>query len=139
MDRIGMSVDFNDEEAKVIAYLVEHFDKDDHHVNTGEISAGTQLPLETIKAILERFARDQMVSRVTRGDLWSIEPQLLNVADQLRAPSPDERDYPKEIERWFRSKWWSVPVCVLLVVLPALVGYITMIRTLLEWLSVIKK
>jgi hypothetical protein len=84
MDRIGMTVDFNHDDAKVIGYLMERFDKHDDHVATSDIAAGTQLPLNVVEPILERFVRYQMMCRVTRGEQWSIEPQLLSVADQLR-------------------------------------------------------
>ncbi len=135
LEVIGETVNFDQDDAMVIGFLVEHFDQHDSHVTGGNIAGTTGLPHGKVNAILERFARYSMVSRVTRGDFWSIEPQLIGVADQLRSPPPDERDYPKELERWFRSKWWSAPVWIVFVGLPALVGYITMIRLLLAWVS----
>lgn len=127
MERIGMHFDFDDDDAKVISFLVDHFDEEGEHFRSGDVSMATQLPVEKVTKILERFWRYQLVSRLTRADDWKLEPQLLSVADQLRGPDPAERDYPKDVEKWFRSKWWSVPVWGIFVILPALVGYVTIV------------
>ena len=47
------------------------------------------------------------------------------------------RDRWDEATKLFRSKWWSLPVLVLVVGLPALVTWIGMIKTVLEWMGIL--
>ncbi len=131
----GMSyVDFDEADAKVISVLVDYYDQHGAYVEFEEVTAEVKLDNQKVEQILERFCRYELVERVDRGGTWQIMPQLLSVADQLSAPKP-EPDYPKAVEKWFRAKWWSVPFYLTFVGLPALVGYITMLRTLLAWLG----
>ena len=44
-------------------------------------------------------------------------------------------DYPEEVSRWFRSRWWSIPVVVVFVGLPAVWGCIMMIKGIREWMG----
>ena len=50
-------------------------------------------------------------------------------------PLPDYRD---KLSKWFWSKPWSIGLYVLVVVLPAALGYIVTAKTILEWTGVIK-
>jgi len=45
------------------------------------------------------------------------------------------RDRWDEATKWFRSKRWSLPFLVLLVGLPALKGWVDVIKGLLEWMG----
>ena len=78
--------------------------------------------------------RCQCAENASAGMVMRIETAVLDVAQQLAHPAP--KDYPKEVETWFRGKRWSVPFWLLLVGLPALVGYIIMIRFVLQWLRI---
>ncbi len=132
---MGVTVDFDDNDAKVIAFLVDHFDGNGRHVDVKDIVASTKIGYEEIVRILERFSNYELVERLTHGgSLWAVEPGLLSVAVQLR--TKPERDYPKDFEKWFRGKWWSVPVQIIFVGLPAFVGYIAMLRAILAWFGI---
>jgi hypothetical protein len=50
-------------------------------------------------------------------------------------PLPDYRD---KLSKWFWSKPWSIPVLVVLVGLPAIVTWIGMVKTVLEWTGITK-
>ncbi len=65
-----MSVNFDQDEAKVIAFLVEHFDQRASHVRGGNIASATELPPAKIDVILERFDRYGMVSRAKRAEIF---------------------------------------------------------------------
>ena len=56
-------------------------------------------------------------------------------AEILKLDTSPPRDYPSDVKKWFFSKWWSVPFWGLAVGLPAVIGYITMLRALLNWFS----
>jgi hypothetical protein len=50
-------------------------------------------------------------------------------------PLPDYRD---KLTKWFWSKPWSIVVYIVVIGLPALLGYIVMLQTILEWAGIIK-
>jgi hypothetical protein len=52
--------------------------------------------------------------------------------------NPPMPDYWDKMTKWFWSKPWSVVVFLVVVVLPALVGYIVMLKTIAEWLGILK-
>jgi hypothetical protein len=70
----------------------------------------------------------------------SLEIEVLPACVELvhawdNPPMPDRWE---EATKWFRSKWWSLPVLVVFVGLPALVTWIGMLKTILEWMGFIK-
>lgn len=76
------------------------------------------------------------VDNATYASDFNVAPPILEVVRQLDRPPP--KDYPKAIKTWFFSKRWSVVPWLLFGVLPLLVGYVVMIKTLLEWVGIIK-
>lgn len=131
-------VSLSDYEQRVIRLLAKHYHENSERFRIDNLPKDN-LTRDDIRKIILRLERYGLIEPCTNESI-RILPRLLDAAHQLdNPPTPDDRDYPKEVERWFRSKWWSVPLWMLLVVLPALVGYITMIRMLLEWLSIIEK
>ena len=90
------------------------------------------------KKILEardRFARFGLM----RGDSDKgvrILPAVLELVEQWdNPPLPDYRD---RLTKWFWSKPWSIVIYVLVVGVPAIVGWVVMVRTIVEWLSLTK-
>ena len=47
-------------------------------------------------------------------------------------------DHWNKIVIWFRARRWSVPLIAVVVLAPALVGYVAMLQTLLKWVGVTK-
>ena len=61
-------------------------------------------------------------------------PRILEVLELINnPPKPPLPDYRDKLTKWFFSKRWSVVVYVLVIGLPALVGWIVMLKTLLDW------
>jgi hypothetical protein len=132
-------VDFDDIDAKLLNWLVRQFDQGGDSFDEAGLVAGTSVDHSIVQERLDRFCRFEMVSRVTRGGLWRIEPQLLSVAEHLSTPEspPDRID---EATKWFRRQWWSVPLwfaftVVPLVLLPAIVGWFAIVRWVLNMFS----
>ncbi|MGO9115607.1 MAG: hypothetical protein ACLP9L_40890 [Thermoguttaceae bacterium] len=72
---------------------------------------------------------------------WEIEvlPSSVALVKQWDNPPPEPLpDYRDKLSKWFWSKPWSVPVLVVLVGLPAIVTWIGMVKTVLEWTGIIK-
>jgi hypothetical protein len=70
------------------------------------------------------------------GMSFHVDAQISDFVREMdKTPSPD---YPKELKTWFFSKPWSLPFWIVIVGLPALVGYVTMIKTVLGWIGIDK-
>jgi hypothetical protein len=66
----------------------------------------------------------------------AVDPACVELARQWdNPPLPDYRD---KLTKWFWSKPWSVVVYVVVVGVPAAVGYVVMAKTILEWCGIIK-
>ena len=53
-------------------------------------------------------------------------------------PNPPLPHYRDWLTKWFWSKPWSMVVYVLVIGLPALLGWVVMLKTILEWLGIKK-
>ena len=60
-------------------------------------------------------------------------PELASVIQTLENPPP--KDYWKTLTIWFKSKWWSIPVFVVTVILPAVWGYIEVSQKIIKYFS----
>jgi hypothetical protein len=75
------------------------------------------------------------------SDSESIEalPACAKLVRQWDNPPPEPLpDYKDKLSKWFWSKPWSIGVYVVVVGLPAVLGYVVMAKTILEWLGIIK-
>jgi hypothetical protein len=69
------------------------------------------------------------------NETFYVTPLLVESLHELdNAPPPNRW---QQFTTWFNSRWWSVPFYIVAVGLPALVGYVTMLKTLLEWFGVL--
>ena len=105
------------------------------------------------KSIIERFNLEQgeyysMMARfeasgwVTlgakghNGEFVKIDPSIVEIVRRLaNPPLPDYRD---KVTKWFWSKPWSMVAYILVVGVPALLGWVVMLKTILEWLGIRK-
>lgn len=126
-------VDFDDVDRKVLVALAEHYARVSPRFSAEELMEAVQMEWEPLRRILWRFSRYDLVNRELLIDgEWTIQPKLLAVADQLKhGLSP--RDFSEELSVWLRSKWWSVPLLVLTVVVPAIFSYFSMIVSIMNW------
>jgi hypothetical protein len=69
---------------------------------------------------------------VARMRISCIHPELAELVHRIDNPPPV--DYWENLTVWFKSRWWSLPVMFVFVVLPALLFYISMFYQLLNYL-----
>jgi len=66
-------------------------------------------------------------------------PTCVELVRQWDNPPPIPLpDYKDKLSKWFWSKPWSIGVYIVVVGLPAALGYVVMAKTILEWLGIIK-
>ena len=85
------------------------------------------------RAAIDRLMRFGFIVGHTTGSCEILEKCLETVEAWDNPPLPDRWD---EATKWFRSKRWSLPILVLAVGLPALKGWVDVIRLLLEWVGI---
>ncbi len=112
-----------------------------HYLDKGEILGYAEFPrYEELghQKILEtraRFMRFGLMEGVSTNAV-RVLPAVLDVVEQLdNPPLPDYRDW---LTKWFWSKPWSIVIYILIVGLPAALGWVIMLKTILEWLGVRK-
>ncbi len=68
---------------------------------------------------------------------WSVNEPVAERILELWANPPEEQpvDHVEQTTRWFRSKKWYVPIHFLFVIIPAIIGYLTLLRMLIEWFT----
>jgi hypothetical protein len=66
-----------------------------------------------------------------------IHPTLLEVVHDLE--NPPRPDLWAEWTAWFRSKWWSLPVLLVFLGVPAIAGWVQGLIWLLQYMGVIPK
>lgn len=98
-------------------------------------------PLKISRAL--RWRRDEFLAWLSAGcpkrTDWHWQPRrpiagLPSVADAAERLE----NYPQRIKTWFFSNPWSIPLWILLVVLPSLVAAFIRFETLLRWLGVVE-
>lgn len=82
------------------------------------------------------------VTSTDQDGLTDVHNWLVNqpVADQILAlwanpPEEPPVDHIEQTTRWFRSKKWFVPIWLLFVAVPALIGYLTLLKMLVNWFT----
>jgi hypothetical protein len=64
---------------------------------------------------------------------FAVEPGIHELVRELN--NPPKEDHWKNLRTWFASKWWSVPIFVLVVGLPLIYTYFQMVKDLGQWLT----
>ena len=87
-----------------------------------------------LRSILKAFGcLGNLTEKGMYPDTFTVDKAISEFAREM-----DSRDYPKEVERWIRSKQWSLLLWGVLVILPAIIGYIAMVKTLFQWFGIIE-
>lgn len=109
-----------------------------HYLDKGEILGYVDFPRyeelgrKKIVETHERLMRFGLMQAFS-SDQVMIPPSVLEQVEEWdNPPLPDYRD---RLTKWFWSKPWSIVVYTLVVGLPAVVGWVVMLKTVLEWLG----
>ena len=115
-----MQAQLTNDDAEVLRYLAEKYHEAEFHVQFRSIPAVQKMPADVQRQTRIKLGKYGLIKRVTNESV-EITEQGQNEVDRIDNPPP--KDHWADTLIWFRSKRWSIPVMVLLVGLPALVGY----------------
>lgn len=130
---------FNDAQQRAIRWMAENVDRSEARIwNEKTIIAQTGMTESDYQHLMHELNREHrqyviLLIGGTLGNDFAVTNGIHLLVRQLDRAPP--RDYWQEIAIWFKSKWWSVPLFVLAVLLPAVAGYIVIVNALLEWIG----
>jgi hypothetical protein len=125
------NVKLNEYEVQLVRFFAKHYEEKDRWVALADIPDFADK--EKFGAAYDRLIRFGYVISDSSCGLEILPPCLEAVETWDNPPLPDRWD---EATKWFRSKRWSLPVLVLAVGLPALKGWVDVIKMLLEWVGI---
>ena len=130
-------VSFDDNDQAMINFLADYFNKHgSREISINKIIEYVQSEPSEIRERLNRFIGFQMVQEIGKNTI-EILPNLLEASIVLK--DKRDHDYWKSCELWFRSKWWSLPALFFIVLLPLIVQWIEMIKTVMQWLGLLQE
>lgn len=138
MVKVGLS----DYETELLRFFAKFYQEVGAIVQEEQIPVPDGMSAEEARESVLRLIRFKYVELETRGSL-AINPRVIEAVEGLDTPPPEPPpaplpDYRDKLSKWFWSKPWSIGVYVLVVGLPAALGYVVMAKTILEWTGIIK-
>jgi hypothetical protein len=125
----------NEDEQKLARQLAVFYDKHGKLVQISDVPIYEDLGAQKVVDMFARFDRYELLHLKHRM-AGEIDPRILEVVHQIdNPPSPPPKDYWKETEIWFKSKWWSVPVFILLSTIAVLGGLLSIVKTIFDLLN----
>ena len=130
-----VEIAFNEYEIELVRFFAQRSTGGEEIVNMKEVPRYDEVGKEKVYHIRKRFTDYGLLKGYSSEDV-EVLPTVLELVQQWdNPPLPDYRD---KMTKWFWSKRWSMVVYVLVVGLPALLGWVVMLKTILEWLGVRK-
>ena len=131
----ALRMQFSDYEKDVIRYCAKYYGEKDTLVEIEGLPHSKELGTG-IWGLVDRLSRLRLLGSPATAAHRTILPACVELVHAWdNPPLPDYRD---KVTKWFWSKWWSVGIYLVVIILPASVGYIVMLKTALEWMGVIK-
>jgi hypothetical protein len=126
------TIDLDDYEEEVVRFLATRYHQGGKYVQLSEFPRYEEVGQDRVFRVVARFENYLWIDSYA-SDMWTISGLITDIADRLDNPPPD--DYRQTIEAWFFSKWWSVPLWLLFILPPAIVGYVEFVKALIEWFT----
>ncbi|MGO8750272.1 MAG: hypothetical protein ACLQNE_30375 [Thermoguttaceae bacterium] len=130
-----LPLSFSDHEKDLVRLGARHYSDKGGIVAYDELYRLKELGRELVSPMVERLKGFGLFESIDAGSIKALPACVELVHAWDNPPTPDYRD---KITKWFWSKRWSAAVYIVVVVLPALVCWIAMLKTLLEWLGIVK-
>jgi len=127
----------DDYEKKLVRWLAQRYL--DHREYVDDMSECPKYPdnPRRLGQAIDRLAQAKLIYLSPNEDEpLAVAPACVELVHAW--DNPPLRNRWDETTKWFQSKWWSLPVLVVFVGLPAIVTWIGMLTTILQWFGIIK-
>lgn len=133
MELSVVEIPFTEYEVELVRFFAQRYTIGDEIVNMKELPRYEEVGKEKLYHIRSRFTDYGLLKG---HDTESVEvlPAVLGLVEQWDHPPPP--DYRDRLTTWFWSKPWSIVMYIVVIGLPALVGWVVMGKTILEWLGI---
>ena len=122
-------------EVELVRFCAKHYQERSEILGYVQCPKYEELGRKTVMESIERLMRFNLLKGSSSSG-FEILPAVLDLVEELdNPPLPDYRD---RVTKWFWSKPWSIVVYILVVGMPAVLGWIVMLKTILQWLEVVK-
>ncbi len=125
----------DDYEKELVRFFAQRDREHQEVVSREELPRHHEVDDHTEAVALNRIDEAGLIDLFTRSQVKVLPACVELVHAWDNPPLPDYRD---KVTKWFWSKRWSLPVLVVFVGLPALVTWIGMLKTILEWFGIVK-
>ncbi len=130
----ALRMTFSDYEKELLRCCARHYSERPDQVAYTDLPQFVELGWTKVSPILDRLIQFGLIRGFSDKSIRVLPACIELVHTWDNPPICDRWD---EATKWFRSKWWSLPVLILVIGLPALVTWIGMIKTVLEWMGVV--
>jgi hypothetical protein len=118
-------------EIELVRFCAKHYLEKGEVLGYSECPKHEELGRKAVMEAIDRLMRFNLLAGFSSNG-FRIMPALLEQVEEWdNPPLPDYRD---RITKWFWSKPWSIAVYILVVGMPAVIGWIVMLKTILEWM-----
>lgn len=124
---------FSDEEVEVLRFLSERFHRGGSRFSVSSVPIPDGCDEQWRWRIVGRLANYGYIESETI-DSYRIYSGIASLVDRIDNPPP--QNHWKELLTWWFASRWRAAVTAFLVILPLIVQWIAMIKTVLEWIGV---
>ena len=128
----SLRMPFSDYEQELLRCCAQHYSEKPDEVAYEDLPRFKELGWDKVSPLLDRLIQFGLIRGFSDKTI-KVLPACVELVHAWDNPPP--RDRWDEATKWFRSKWWSLPVLVLLVGLPALKGWVEGIKWLFDWMT----
>ncbi len=129
----GVEVPLTVYEVELLEFFAQRFQAGKEIVNMEEFPRYAEVGKEEALRARKRLTDYGLLKGYSSMDV-EIPAIVVGLVEFWHNPPP--ADYRDRVTRWFWSKWWSIGIYLLVVGLPTVVGWIVMVKTVLEWIGV---
>jgi hypothetical protein len=126
----------DDYEKELVRFFAQRYVAHKEFVNYSEFPRFDEVGERTINVARRRLKEAGLIEGMHTTQIKALAT-CVDLAKRWDNPPPEPLpDYRDKVTKWFWSKWWSLPVLILIVGLPVLVTWIGMIKTVLAWVGI---
>jgi hypothetical protein len=135
MSSAASKVKFSEREIRFLTFLRDRYltsKSMSHYVQTTEVPRESDETIDQIKNMISKFARFNVLKWETTG-AFSIQQSLIELVHEIE--NPPARNHLSEWTIWWFGKPWRAAISAVAIILPLIVQWIEMLKTVLDWVS----
>ena len=129
----GVKIPLTEYEVELLEFFAQRFHDGNEVVSMEEFPRYAEVGKEEALRVRKRLTDYGLLVGYSSMNI-EVPAKVLGLVESWKNPPP--ADYRDSLTKWFWSRWWSIGIYILVVGLPTVVGWIVMVKTVLEWIGV---